>query len=161
MGRHHWLCQALLKSGSGDTIKFWWKLFNAIDASKWLNILPLVELLFCLPLTNGRLERLFLQLKLIKCNRRSSLGEDRLDQLLRITVDAPPLSKWDVSGAVQLWWEDKTRQPQTKGRKQVATKEANPSPSTSVGPSTSTQDRNTDTRLSDCFTLDDWEAWLT
>lgn len=72
----------------------WWKLFNAVDACNWQNILALVELLFCLPLTNGRLERLFSQLKLIKSDRRSSLGEDRLDQLLRITVDAPPLSKW-------------------------------------------------------------------
>lgn len=76
-------------------------------------------------------------------------------------MDAPRLSKSDASGAVQLWWEDKTHRPQTKGRQQVARKEANPSLSTSVGPSTSTEDGNTNTRLSDFFTLDDWEAWLT
>ena len=60
----------------------WWKLFNAFDASKWQNILRVVELLFCLPLTNGRLERLFSQVMLIKSDRQSSLGENRLDQLL-------------------------------------------------------------------------------
>ena len=44
----------------------WWKLFNAVDAKKWSNILSLVELLFCLPMANGRVERIFSQLKLIK-----------------------------------------------------------------------------------------------
>ena len=138
----------------------WWKLFNAVDASKWQNILRVVELLFCLPLTNGRLERLFSQLKLIKSDRRSSLGENRLDQLLRITVDAPPLSKWDASGAVQLWWEDKTRRPQTKGTQKVTQNRTKSGPSTSSDASTSTVDDDTDTQLSDCLALDDWEAWL-
>ena len=137
----------------------WWKVFNAVDASKWQNILRVVEYLFCLPLTNGRLERLFSQLKLIKSDRRSSLGENRLDQLLRITVDAPPLSKWDASVAVQLWWEDKTRRPQTKGTQKVTQNRTKSGPSTSSDASTSTVD-DTDTQLSDCLALDDWEAWF-
>ena len=87
----------------------WWKLFNTFDAKKWSNILSLVELLFCLPTANGRVERTFSQLKIIKTERRTCLGIDRLDSLLRITTDAPPLSKWDASGAVQRWWGDKTR----------------------------------------------------
>ena len=59
-----------------------------MDANKWQNILTIVELLFGLPLSNGRLERLFSQLKLIKSDRHFSLGEDQLDQLLRIALDA-------------------------------------------------------------------------
>ena len=81
----------------------WWKLFNAPDSSKWTNLLTVVELLFCLPVSNGHLERIFSQLKLIKAERRTCLGEDRLDQLIRISVEAPPLSKWDASKAVELW----------------------------------------------------------
>ena len=69
----------------------------------------LVELLFCLPMANGRVERIFSQLKLIKTERRTCLGIDRLDSLLQIVADAPPLSKWDASGAVQCWWGDKKR----------------------------------------------------
>lgn len=53
-----------------------------------------------------------------------SLGED---QLMGITVDAPPLFRWDASGAVQLCWGDKTPRPDKRN-----------SPSTSAGPSTST-----------------------
>ena len=144
----------------------WWKLFNAVDASIWQNILTLVELLFCLPLTNGRLERLFSQLKLIKSDRRSSLGEDRLDQLLRISVDAPPLSKWDASGAVRLWWGDKIRRPQAKGTEKFTRNAATSGPSsssvssTSAGPSTSSVDDDANTN-NECVTLDDWESWLT
>ena len=87
----------------------WWKLFNAVDAKKWSNILSLVELLFCHPMANGRVERIFSQLKLIKTERRTCFTIDRLDSLLQIAVDAPPLSKWDASGAVQRWWGDKKR----------------------------------------------------
>ena len=81
----------------------WWKLFNAVDAKTWSNILSLVELLFCHPMANGRVERIFSQL--IKTERRTCLAIDRLDSLLQIAVDAPRLSKWDASGAVPKWKE--------------------------------------------------------
>ena len=60
-------------------------------------------------MANGRVERIFSQLKLIKTERRTCLAIDRLDSLLRIAADVPPLSKWDASGAVQRWWGDKKR----------------------------------------------------
>lgn len=49
----------------------WWKLFNCASAKNWCNILALVELLFCLPMSNGHVERVFSQLKLIKTDRRA------------------------------------------------------------------------------------------
>ena len=42
----------------------WWKLFNPPVAKQWSNILALVELLFCLPIVNGGLEKTFSQLKI-------------------------------------------------------------------------------------------------
>ncbi len=66
-----------------------WKLFNSPDSKKWSNILALIELLFCLPMANGCVERIFSSLKLIKSNRRNCLSENRLDDLLRIAVDGP------------------------------------------------------------------------
>ena len=44
---------------------------NAIDSKKWSNLLAVVELLFCLPIANGRVERVFSLLKLIKDNQRT------------------------------------------------------------------------------------------
>ena len=92
-----------------DSHAVWWKLANCANSKKWENILALVELMFCLPMSNGHLEQVFSTLKMIKTERRTSLGESQLDNLLRIAVDSPPLSNWDPSGAVQLWWEAKQR----------------------------------------------------
>ena len=90
-----------------DTQTIWWKLANCINSKKWANILALVELIFCLPMSNGHLKQVFSTLKLIKCERRTSSGQDRLDNLLRIAVDSPSLSDWDPDGAVQHWWQAK------------------------------------------------------
>ena len=59
----------------------WWKLFNAVDASRWKNVLAVIEMLFCNPIANGHLERVLSQLKLIKNNQHTCLGEDTLDHL--------------------------------------------------------------------------------
>ena len=123
----------------------WWKLFNAVDVKQWSNVLAVIELLFCLPLSNGHLERVFSQLKLIKVNRRTSLGEDTLDQLIRINGEGPPLSKWDASGALELWFKEKTRRV---NRKETHTKRAS-------APTTST-DTEADT-VTDSFSLEDCE----
>ena len=71
----------------------WWKIFNSVDAKSWRNVLGVIELLFSLPLSNGHLERVFSQLKLIKNDRRINLSEDRLDQLIQIGTDGPPIDK--------------------------------------------------------------------
>ena len=42
-----------------DYTIIWWKIFSASDAKKWTNILSVVELLFCLSVSNGHLERVF------------------------------------------------------------------------------------------------------
>ena len=86
-----------------DHQTIWYKLFNCTDSSKWKNILALVELLFCLPMAIGRVERAFSVMKVVKTDRRNCLGEDHLDDLMRITIDGPPLSQWNASQAVTLW----------------------------------------------------------
>ena len=60
----------------------WWRLFHSPNSSSWPNVLSLSRLLFSLPVSNGKLERIFSVLKLIKVNRRSSLGNETLKDLL-------------------------------------------------------------------------------
>ena len=127
----------------------WWKLFNSVDAGKWSNILTLVELLFSLPMSNGKLERVFSLMKNIKTIKRTSLGEDRLDQLLRIISEGPALPQWDPSSAIKLWWEDKTRRNPSDTR----------APRTSSEGSTSCT-TVTDTESAYIFDMQDWETWL-
>lgn len=100
-----------------DYKAIWWKLFNAVDSHKWTNVLAVIELLFCLPVANGHLERVFSQLKLIKSSRRTCIGEDTLDYLIRVNVEGPPLSQWDASVALELWSKEKARRVNQKESK--------------------------------------------
>ena len=80
--------------------------FSYTESGNWTNILALVALLFCLPASNGKVERIFSRLKNIKSMRRSSLGEEKLDDLLRI-AKGPDTSQWKPASALKLWWDDK------------------------------------------------------
>ena len=119
----------------------WWKLFNGPDPTRWSNILSVVELLFCIPVSNGHLERMISQL--IKTDRRSWLGEENMDNLLRIKLEAPPLKHWDATGALNLWWKDKTCRLNV----------TDPQPGVSSIPTQS------DAREEE-ISLEDWETWL-
>ena len=121
----------------------WWKLFNAI---KWTNILALVELTFCIPLSNGHVESCFSQLKITKTNRGVSLGEERLDQILRSRIDGP--QQWDATNAVGLWWTDKTRRVDASGHSAPRKREDKST--------TSQEDENEIFDLN----LSDWDSWL-
>ena len=122
----------------------WWKLFNAVDARKWSNVLAVIELLFCLPIANGRVERVFSQLKLIKNSRRTCLREDTLDQLLRINVEGPPLADRDATRALELWWREKTRRVNHKDSRSAPTRP---------------QEEETETDR-EFFSLAEWEEWI-
>lgn len=104
-----------------------------------------MELLFCLPIANGRVERVFSLLKLIKDNQRTCLKEDTLDHLLRIKAEGPPLAEWDASHSVELWWSEKSRR---------VTCHLN-SASTSAQEAESSSDAE-----SEVFSLDKWEEWI-
>ena len=60
-------------------------------------------------MSNGHVERVFSTLKLMKSDRRNSLSEHHLDDIMRIMIERPPLSQWDPSGDIQLWWQEKQR----------------------------------------------------
>ncbi len=61
-----------------DYKSVWWRMFNAFDATEWSNALLLVQLLFSLPASNGKLERVFSTVNVIKVNKRSRLDNDSL-----------------------------------------------------------------------------------
>ena len=61
-----------------------WHLFNAPTHSEWTNALSLAKLLFSLPVFDGKLERIFSQLNLIKTNKRASLASESLQDLLAL-----------------------------------------------------------------------------
>ena len=52
--------------------KVWYKLHTSPDSSKWPNILLICQLLFSLPFSSGRVERIFSTLKVIKTDKQDS-----------------------------------------------------------------------------------------
>ena len=70
------------------------------------------------------------------------MGEDRLDQILRIVIDGPPFEKWDPTKAVRLWWADKTRRVDASGYS-APRKRKDQSQSEDIN-----------------WNLSDWENWL-
>lgn len=121
----------------------WWKFYNSPNASKWGNILPLVEPILALPLSNGTVEQCFFQTKLVKTNQRTALG---VDNCLREKLERPALKDWNLAIAVRLWWSDKNR------RTSVDTSTRKPR---SLGMSKA-EDQEDDVH----FTCSDWEHWL-
>ena len=132
--------------------KVWWKLFNNSDCVRWNNILSLIEMLFTIPVSDGHLERCFSQMKVLKTDKRCSLSEKRLDKLLHIHLESPPLGQWDAKGAVQLWWQDKTRRPT---RTTTPTCSSRQSSSITIVDS---EDEEEDEEPQ--LNLEDWEQWL-
>ena len=89
----------------------WWRLFNAPVATEWVNILTLVELLFSLPVSNGKVEQVFSQVNVIKSSKRTQLSNETLDDLLIVSTAGDPLDKFNPDHAIDLWWKHKVRRP--------------------------------------------------
>ena len=101
----------------------WWKLFHSPDASDWMNALKLARFLFSLPVSNGKLERVFSTMKNIKQEKRSSMSNELLDDLLVINVEKVNVEDFNPDDSNELWWKAKTRHPNQKKRKEYRKKE--------------------------------------
>ena len=70
----------------------WWRIFHAPNASEWCNVLVLTKLLFSLPASNEKLEKVFSQVNVIKTKKRTLLSNNSLDDLT-LTSDHTPTSE--------------------------------------------------------------------
>ncbi len=94
-----------------DYQSVWWCLFHAPNSPEWSNLLTLSTLLFSLPVSNGKLERAFSRLNLIKSSKRNCLGSDTLSDLLVLNTNKVPLQNFSPDTSIDLWWNAKTRKP--------------------------------------------------
>ena len=93
------------------------KLFTSPKKNEWSDALLLVELLFSVPVSNAKLERMFSKLKRIKTIFRASLSSTRVENFLCIVEDSPPLVEFNVMPAVEAWAAEKYRHPNQQPRK--------------------------------------------
>ena len=85
-----------------DYSSVWWRLFHSPSKSDWLNALTLAELLFSLPASNRKVERIFSTSNVIKVENRSLLSNESLDDLLLLNTDKVPLSSFNPEQAIEL-----------------------------------------------------------
>ena len=135
----------------------WWRLFHAPNSSSWSNVLTLASLLFSLPVSNGKLERIFSQVNLIKSGKRTSLSSDALNDLLVLNAEKLPLQKFSPDAAIELWWDAKVRKPTHGPRKQY--KKRTPHAQASDPPPSDT-DSHEEEEEEDTLLLDDWDDWM-
>ena len=131
-----------------DYRSVWWRLFHAPTSSEWSNVLLLVELHFSLPSSNGKVERVFSQLNNIKTNKRTRLGNETVNDLLGLTTEQIPLSKFSPDSSIDLWWSSKTRRPNQKQRTHYSKRGTNQT-------SDMEEDSDNDTSI-----LDDWDKLM-
>ena len=55
-------------------------------------------------------------------DRHNCLSEHHLDNIIRIMIEGSPLSQWDPSRAIQLWWQEKQRRSVGDTRKSTKEK---------------------------------------
>jgi hypothetical protein len=136
--------------------KIWYYLHTCPNAGQWKNALLLCELLFSLPFSNAKVERIFSTLKIVKSNRRTTLSRSALHDLLEINAEGPPLEEFSPLSAAQLWWSscNTTRRTNQHTRKQYSTRHrARSSPSSDTDDSLSGM-------ADSASTLYDWDTWL-
>ena len=149
-----------------DYRSVWWRLFYAVNSSEWSNALILIQLLFSLPASNGKLERVFSTAKVIKSEKRSTLSNESLDNLLVLNSEKIPLQKFNPDHSIDMWWDSKRRRPQQKARKKYAKWFSVQSSTDSSGAATTsdTCDLMDSEAESDSDSLqnilDDWDNWI-
>ena len=112
-------------------------------------------MLFSLPASNGKLERCFSTLKLIKADRRCSLSNDTLDDLLILNADRVPLQDFNPGAEIDLWWKSKTRRLNQLPRKQYAKHQDAAKNNREIE-----TDHESEDEAGESVLLNDWDEWL-
>ena len=106
-----------LKLSGVSYLVTWRKLFSSPSKKDWVDILNLIQLLFTIPVSNAKLERMFSKMKRLKTVCRASLGTHQLEHLLRIVEDGPSFTSYNVMPAVEFWANQKYRRPNQNPRR--------------------------------------------
>ena len=97
----------------------WRKIFFAPRSKGWKDALILIELLFTIPVSNAKLERMFSKLKRVETNFPCSLSLQRLENILRIMEEGPAWEEYDPLPAIELWHSVKQRRPHDEKQKRT------------------------------------------
>ena len=74
-----------------------------LTGNGWSNVLLMIRLLFTVPVSNAKLERMFSKLKHVKTNFHYSLGVKRLENILRIVEEGSSWETFEPISATTKW----------------------------------------------------------
>lgn len=80
--------------------------------------------------------------------RRASLSNETLNNLLVINIDPVPFEEYNPDPAIQMWWDDKVRWTNQKTR------------SGSIGGESSNNQSESSQSIIEGIPLDDWDEWI-
>ena len=81
----------------------WRKIFTAPRSKGSSDVLLMTKMLFTVPVSNTKLERIFSKLKRVKTNFRCSLGVKGLENILRIIEEGSSWETFDAISAIKKW----------------------------------------------------------
>ena len=91
-------------------LDIWKRVFtNSELESECKNLLHIFEILFVMPFTNAKLERMFSRMLRMKSDWRNQLAGDHLNSLLRINEEGESLKMFNPEPTINLWFNDKVR----------------------------------------------------
>ena len=92
-----------LHSEAADIPKLTWSVINRKYSENHQNILAVINLVQTLPASSAEVERGFSQLKILKSDIRSTLSEERLNDLLAVKLLSADIQNFDPMPAIELW----------------------------------------------------------
>ena len=101
----------------------WRCIFASPRSQAWKDVLLIIELLFTIPVSNAKLERMFSKMKHVKTLLRASLSEMKLESILRINEEGPDFLEYDPMSAIKLWVSE-NRRPNQEKRKSYKPRES-------------------------------------
>jgi hypothetical protein len=75
----------------------------------FLNIIKLIQIVYCIPFSSVKCERGFSRQNKIKTKNRNSLATNILDMLMRIFLEGPESKEFNYSHAYTIWSSQKRR----------------------------------------------------
>lgn len=107
-----------LHSEAAHIPKLTWSVINRKYSDNHQNILAVIDLVLALPASSAEVERGFSQLKILKSDIRSTLSEERLNDLLAVKLLSADIQNFDPLPAIELWNTSsvRTRRPLLKDR---------------------------------------------
>ena len=117
---HHLLAytKQYLEPSKTPYLHVWRRIFDSSQRNEWSMVLILVELLFTIPISNAKMDRLFSLMNRVKTATRATLSESTLNNLITIRAKGPELREYDPSPASESWLSSAHCRPNQKTRKE-------------------------------------------